>query len=120
MLVANTSLKILNICYTNHALDAFLEGLESGGITDIVRIGGKSQSNKIQKYQLRDLAVSTTNFSWCQHAVSVDLHSELYCVNIIAATVVAYLVYMHGLSTVVAASDVQQCNSSTLLQLNDD
>jgi hypothetical protein len=59
LLVANTSLKILNICYTNHALDAFLEDLLAAGITDIVRIGGKSQSDKMQKYQLRELTVST-------------------------------------------------------------
>jgi hypothetical protein len=59
LLVANTSLKILNICYTNHALDAFLEDLEAGGITDIVRIGGKSKSDKMEKYQLRELTVST-------------------------------------------------------------
>jgi hypothetical protein len=61
LLVAYTSLKILNICYTNHALDAFLEGLEADGITDIVRIGGKTQSTKMHKYQLRELAVSTAS-----------------------------------------------------------
>jgi hypothetical protein len=63
LLVANTSLKILNICYTNHALDAFLEDLLAAGITDIVRIGGKSQSDKMQNYQLRELTVSTVCLS---------------------------------------------------------
>ena len=32
---------ILVVCYTNHALDQFLEGLLDAGITEIIRMGGK-------------------------------------------------------------------------------
>ena len=57
VLLATTTEKILCVCYTNHALDAFLEDLLAVNITDMVRIGGKSQSDKLQPYQLRELEV---------------------------------------------------------------
>ena len=54
---------ILVMCYTNHALDQFLEGIISHQITQgfeeripkIARIGGRSQSEEIQKFSLRNL-----------------------------------------------------------------
>lgn len=43
---------IVIVCYTNHALDQFLEGLLS--ITNkIVRVGGGSKSNVIKRYMLK-------------------------------------------------------------------
>ena len=39
-----TSEIMLCVCYTNHALDSFLEDLEAAGITEIVRIGGRRRS----------------------------------------------------------------------------
>ena len=33
---------ILIVCFTNHALDQFLEELLAAGLTDIVRVGGRS------------------------------------------------------------------------------
>lgn len=45
---------ILCVCYTNHALDQFLECLITVGITDIVRIGGNSKNPAIDAYQLRN------------------------------------------------------------------
>lgn len=41
------------VCYTNHALDSFLEDLLGKGITDLVRIGGGSKNAKLDPYQLR-------------------------------------------------------------------
>lgn len=46
------------VCYTNHALDQFLEGIlelkESLGFpVDILRIGGNSKSEKMQEYTLQ-------------------------------------------------------------------
>ena len=38
-ILANTTAKILCVCYTNHALDQFLEDLLDKGIDSIVRIG---------------------------------------------------------------------------------
>ncbi|KXZ51992.1 hypothetical protein GPECTOR_10g1014 [Gonium pectorale] len=43
-LLRHSSETILVVCYTNHALDQFLEALLEKGITDIVRIGGRSKS----------------------------------------------------------------------------
>ncbi|KAF9428398.1 hypothetical protein BGZ94_002538 [Podila epigama] len=50
---------ILNICYTNHALDQFLEHLLDVGIKDQVRIGGRSKSTRLEKYQLNALTEGT-------------------------------------------------------------
>ena len=33
---------VLIVCFTNHALDQFLEGLLAAGLTDMVRVGGRS------------------------------------------------------------------------------
>ncbi|OJJ46412.1 hypothetical protein ASPZODRAFT_2129422 [Penicilliopsis zonata CBS 506.65] len=38
---------ILCVCYTNHALDQFLEGLLDSGISKILRLGGPSKSNRL-------------------------------------------------------------------------
>ncbi|KAF9968941.1 hypothetical protein BGZ73_009007, partial [Actinomortierella ambigua] len=46
---------ILCICYTNHALDQFLEHLLDQGVTSLVRIGGRSQSERLQQYSLQEL-----------------------------------------------------------------
>ena len=54
---------ILCVCYTNHALDAFLEDLLGAGIDSIVRIGGRSKSERVQKYGLRELATQNHAFS---------------------------------------------------------
>lgn len=32
---------VLIVCFTNHALDQFLEGLLEAGLTDMVRVGGR-------------------------------------------------------------------------------
>lgn len=52
-ILSSTSEKILCVCYTNHALDSFLEDMLSKGITNIVRIGGGSKNPKLDPYQLR-------------------------------------------------------------------
>ena len=51
-----TQTPILVICYTNHALDQFLEGIFDfyGDNEDkIVRIGGRSKSEKLQECNLK-------------------------------------------------------------------
>ncbi|XP_067120945.1 NFX1-type zinc finger-containing protein 1-like isoform X2 [Centruroides vittatus] len=45
---------ILVVCYTNHALDQFLEGISSY-TKEIVRIGGRSTNEKIKNLQLSHL-----------------------------------------------------------------
>ena len=44
---------LLVVCYTNHALDQFLEGIHSFMDTGIVRIGGRSKSKVLDKCTLR-------------------------------------------------------------------
>ena len=43
---------ILIVCFTNHALDQFLEGIHSFLKSGIVRIGGRSKSELIQNFSL--------------------------------------------------------------------
>ncbi|XP_071482959.1 NFX1-type zinc finger-containing protein 1-like [Diadema antillarum] len=46
---------ILLVCYTNHALDQFLEGILQFLQADIVRVGSRSKSNALQQYNLNRL-----------------------------------------------------------------
>ncbi len=47
---------VLVVCFTNHALDSFLEGLLEAGVTDsIVRVGGNSKSERLQPYNLHNM-----------------------------------------------------------------
>ncbi|KAK5640473.1 hypothetical protein RI129_011284 [Pyrocoelia pectoralis] len=44
---------ILIVCYTNHALDQFLEGLIT--VTDgVIRVGGQSKNEKLQMFNLKE------------------------------------------------------------------
>lgn len=57
VLLTNTSQwPILIVCYTNHALDQFLEGiLKFCGSIELVRIGGRSQSPALEKHNLSSI-----------------------------------------------------------------
>ncbi|XP_043946062.1 NFX1-type zinc finger-containing protein 1 [Protopterus annectens] len=46
---------ILVVCYTNHALDQFLEGIHKFLDKGIVRVGGRSSSEILKQFTLRDL-----------------------------------------------------------------
>nr|XP_006812408.1 PREDICTED: NFX1-type zinc finger-containing protein 1-like [Saccoglossus kowalevskii] len=46
---------ILIVCYTNHALDQFLEGIQKFQKTNLVRIGGRSSSETLKQYNLNYL-----------------------------------------------------------------
>lgn len=43
-------------CYTNHALDQFLEHLVSDGVNQIIRIGGRCKSSVLQPLNLVAIA----------------------------------------------------------------
>ncbi|KAI1269919.1 hypothetical protein F5Y18DRAFT_372009 [Xylariaceae sp. FL1019] len=49
---------ILCVCYTNHALDQLLEHLLDDGVKQIIRIGSRSKSERLEKVNLRYLAQS--------------------------------------------------------------
>ena len=46
---------ILIVCYTNHALDQFLEGIHKFHPEGIVRVGGRSQSEIMKACSLSEL-----------------------------------------------------------------
>ncbi|KAF9326115.1 hypothetical protein BGZ91_002104, partial [Linnemannia elongata] len=46
---------VLVICYTNHALDQFLEHLLDQGVTNIVRVGSQSKAARLQEYNLKSM-----------------------------------------------------------------
>ena len=56
IILASTSETILCVCYTNHALDDFLEGLLDAGIRDIVRVGGRSRNERLAEFNIREKA----------------------------------------------------------------
>ncbi|KAJ4354192.1 uncharacterized protein N0V89_005926 [Didymosphaeria variabile] len=47
---------VVVVCYTNHALDQFLEHLIETGIRKIVRLGGQSHSTLLEDHNLRKVA----------------------------------------------------------------
>ena len=52
ILLQNISSPILIVCYTNHALDQFIERIMK--YTDqIIRVGGRCNSEKVQKFMLK-------------------------------------------------------------------
>ncbi|KAM0324565.1 hypothetical protein ACHAQA_007950 [Verticillium albo-atrum] len=51
---------IVCVCYTNHALDQLLEHLVDGGVTQIVRIGSRSKSDRLADVNLRVVARGQT------------------------------------------------------------
>ena len=67
---------ILCVCYTNHALDQFLELLLEHEEKGIVRIGGRSKSEKLDQYNLHMLSrrkLSRSEYAkLCQHRDVAD------------------------------------------------
>ncbi|KAF1984925.1 NFX1-type zinc finger-containing protein 1 [Aulographum hederae CBS 113979] len=49
---------IVVVCYTNHALDQFLEHLIKTGISKIIRVGGQSRSDLLENHNLRVITKS--------------------------------------------------------------
>ncbi|XP_008287693.1 NFX1-type zinc finger-containing protein 1 isoform X2 [Stegastes partitus] len=49
---------MLVVCYTNHALDQFLEGIHKFLQKGIVRVGGRSNSEILKQFNLRELTQS--------------------------------------------------------------
>ena len=52
--VHDGNLPILAVCYTNHALDQFLESLLDVGLTGIVRVGGGRKNERVAELNLRN------------------------------------------------------------------
>ncbi|XP_063260631.1 NFX1-type zinc finger-containing protein 1 [Prinia subflava] len=58
---------ILIVCYTNHALDQFLEGILSFQKKGIVRLGGRSSSAALHMFTLKELRKPTYRFDLLVH-----------------------------------------------------
>ncbi|BFZ12701.1 hypothetical protein BsWGS_15740 [Bradybaena similaris] len=56
---------ILVVCYTNHALDQFLEGVLKFCPDGIVRVGGKSKSTKLDRFNLTNLKQKRSVLNSC-------------------------------------------------------
>ncbi|XP_066055411.1 NFX1-type zinc finger-containing protein 1 [Chamaea fasciata] len=63
---------ILIVCYTNHALDQFLEGILSFQRNGIVRVGGRSSSAALQRFTLKELRRHIYRFNF------PDYHARAY------------------------------------------
>ena len=50
---------MLMVCYTNHALDQFLEGVLNFQQTGIIRVGGRSSSESLQRFNLQEYTTSS-------------------------------------------------------------
>lgn len=55
IILSCSSEKILIVCQTNHALDQVMEALQDQGITQLVRIGGRSVSQRLEPYNVKNL-----------------------------------------------------------------
>ncbi|XP_033625660.1 NFX1-type zinc finger-containing protein 1-like isoform X1 [Asterias rubens] len=51
----NTESPILVVCYTNHALDQFLEGIVAFGEENVIRVGGRSSSEVLKSKNLSQI-----------------------------------------------------------------
>ncbi|KAF9129395.1 hypothetical protein BGW39_004203 [Mortierella sp. 14UC] len=66
---------ILCICYTNHALDQFLEHLLDQGVTSIVRVGARSKSERLEDYNLGNL-MNTRDKPYDVHRALKDAYEK--------------------------------------------
>ncbi|KAF9966742.1 hypothetical protein BGZ70_001435 [Mortierella alpina] len=67
---------IVCICYTNHALDQFLEHMLDEGITSIARIGSRSKAERLDSYNLESMMKMNENRNKGFH-----VRQELYSVR---------------------------------------
>jgi len=74
----NTQESILCVCYTNHALDQFLEHMVDAGEKRIVRIGGRSKSERLAGYQLKELARKKSRNEGLANRLIKQVHARLF------------------------------------------
>ena len=73
----STTSTILIVTFTNHALDDVLESLLDIGVSEIVRMGGRSRSDRLAEYNLRELGRSKAPFSREQTRRFAQLKEEM-------------------------------------------
>ena len=73
---------ILIVCYTNHALDQFVEGLLQYGHENLIRCGGRCNNDAVKKYTLKEkIASSKENGIHPPHEVMATLWSISDCLK---------------------------------------
>jgi superfamily II DNA or RNA helicase len=79
LILKHSSASIMCVCYTNHALDQFLEALLDKGIKEIVRIGSRCRSKRLEQYTLRELEAKNRglNLTLAENRRFSILHREL-------------------------------------------
>ncbi|XP_026856434.2 NFX1-type zinc finger-containing protein 1 [Electrophorus electricus] len=73
----SNSSPMLVVCYTNHALDQFLEGIHSFLKKGIVRVGGRSNSEILKHFSLREVT-KRPDFRRSLPSHLKRAHSEIY------------------------------------------
>lgn len=79
ILTANTRKPIVVVCFTNHALDTFLENLLDY-TSKIVRVGGRSRSSKLEPFNLsaiKQYLKDTSKRNGCVYKVMKSLEESL-------------------------------------------
>lgn len=74
-LLVNTKLTILIVCYTNHALDKFVDDIRKF-YPNVIRIGGKNGSKLKKAYQSRIIGITTTSAAKNRKLIN-DLSPEI-------------------------------------------
>lgn len=79
MIRDNSDESILCVCYTNHALDQFLEHMLKRGEKKLVRIGGRTKSETLKNYELKALSrkeksLSVSNADQRMRSVVAQMH----------------------------------------------
>ena len=67
---------IVVVCYTNHALDQFLEHLSKVGIDKLVRIGGQSKSTILEGKNLRVVSKNESKTKCEGYAVAMAIKTH--------------------------------------------
>ncbi|KAH9900363.1 hypothetical protein F4778DRAFT_791649 [Xylariomycetidae sp. FL2044] len=91
---------IVCVCYTNHALDQFLEHLLDDGEERIIRIGSKSKSEKLKQLNL--------------HEVSKDVNRTRLERETIRTYKVEYDIHKEGMDSLL--SELKNCDSPKAIQ----
>ncbi|KAF1915145.1 hypothetical protein BDU57DRAFT_576497 [Ampelomyces quisqualis] len=88
---------ILVVCYTNHALDQFLDHLLEVGVTKIIRVGSQSKSKALANHNLQYLRKSEPN-SKAEKAQAWQAYHSLDDFKNNANDVLRELRHLHGMA----------------------
>ncbi|KAK4699754.1 hypothetical protein P7C70_g6504, partial [Phenoliferia sp. Uapishka_3] len=109
-LLQNNISPIMVVCYTNHALDQFLEHLLSDVTSKIIRCGSSSKSEKLQEHTLYEQSRRPENAS------RLEVRRELYQEHTSRKKLEAELEVVCSAASAVASGRLQFKDISSLLE----